>query len=214
MSTQTWKGVAIAVQSALATALTVTAITKASPGVVSYTGTDPSNGDYVVLAINGMVELNNRVVRVANVNGAGNTFELEGVDTSLFNTFSSGTAQVITFGTSLATIRSVNVSGGEFPLIDDTTVHDLQEVVIPGLPTAMVYDLGSRWDPSDAGLVALKNASDNQAQRAFKFTFQNGYKWLFYGYVGCSMALGGQTKEIVTTPVKVTALGKGTAYSS
>ena len=52
-----WSNVAVAMQSALATAVTITGITKASPGVVTYTGTDPSNGDYVFLSVSGMHQL-------------------------------------------------------------------------------------------------------------------------------------------------------------
>jgi hypothetical protein len=53
------------------------------------------------------------VFRIANVNGAGNTFELEGVDSTNYDTFTSGTFQVITFGNNFGTIREVSASGGE-----------------------------------------------------------------------------------------------------
>ena len=81
MSIKTWSNVQVAIQSALGTALTVSAISKASPGVVTYTGTDPSNGDYHLLEVQGMTQINNRVVRVANVNGGSNTYEAEGINT-------------------------------------------------------------------------------------------------------------------------------------
>ena len=83
-----WSNVAVAMQSALAAADTISGITKANPGVVTATSHGLSNGDYVFLSVSGMHQLNDRVVRVANV--ATNTFELEGVDTSAFDTFSSG----------------------------------------------------------------------------------------------------------------------------
>lgn len=215
MATKTlWKGVAVAVQSALATALTITGITKASPGVVTYTGTDPSNGDYVVLDVLGMTQLNGRVVRVANVNGAGNTFELEGVDTSAFDTFSSGTCQVITFGTSLSTAVGITASGGDFDFEDTTTIHDTQRTQVPKLPSPSTFTFDSIWDPADAGLVALKTASDNQAKRAFRFTFSNGYKFLFNGYVGANLQPTGQALGLVKTPVVITAEGKPTSYAT
>ena len=76
MAAQVWSNVQVAMQSALATAVTITGITKASPGVVSHSGTDPSDGDYVLLLVDGMTELNERVFRVANQ--AAGSFELEG----------------------------------------------------------------------------------------------------------------------------------------
>lgn len=67
--------------------LTITGISQASPGVVTYTGTDPSNGEHVDLSgIVGMVELNGRRVVVTNVNAGANTFELVGLDGNAINT--------------------------------------------------------------------------------------------------------------------------------
>lgn len=76
--------------------LTITGITLASPGVITYTGTDPSNGDHVdVAAVGGMTQLNGRRFKVANVNSGANTFELQtvaggNVDTSAFTAFTLG----------------------------------------------------------------------------------------------------------------------------
>jgi len=61
----------------LETPLAVTAVTQANPGVLTYTGTDPANGDWMFLSgIGGMTQLNGRYVKVANVNAGANTFEL------------------------------------------------------------------------------------------------------------------------------------------
>lgn len=63
--------------------LTITGITAANPPVLTYTGTDPSNGDHVdVSAVVGMEEVNNRRFRVSNVDTVGNTFELQTVDSA------------------------------------------------------------------------------------------------------------------------------------
>ncbi len=73
------------------TGLVITGITQANPGVLTYTGTDPSNGDHMDLAgIVGMSELNLLRVTVANVDTGANTFELSGVDTSSLTAYTSG----------------------------------------------------------------------------------------------------------------------------
>lgn len=94
------------------TALTITAISKANPGVVTYTGTDPSNGDRVIIAgVTGMTEVNNRQFVVANVDTGANTFELSGVDTSSYTTYSA--------------------NGSAAPIIEVTTTYaetELQEL--------------------------------------------------------------------------------------
>lgn len=213
-----WSNVAIAMQSALATAVVITGITKASPGVVSYTdagSSDPSNGDYVLLTIQGMHQLNERVVRVANVSTVGNTFELEGVDTTLFDTFVSGTFEKITFGTSITTATSISSSDAGFDMLDTTTIHDNAKTQIPGLPNAKTYNMDHIWDVSDAGQVAMKSASDAQAKRAFKFTFGTGGQiMVFAGYVGFDGTPGGNAQEVVKTSGVITSSGKPTYYSS
>jgi hypothetical protein len=214
MATATvWKNVAVAMQSALAAAKTITAITKASPGVVTSTAHGFSNGDYVFLSVSGMYQLNDKVVRVANQ--AANTFELEGVDTTLFETFSSGTAEKITFGSSVTTATNITSSGGKFDFIDATTIHGNSKSQIPGLPEATTFAMDHIWDVSDAGLLSLKTASDNQSKRAFKFTFGPGGKIMtFSGYVGAALLPGGSAQQLVTTPSVITMNGTPTYYAS
>lgn len=211
---QKWSNVQVAVQSALATAVTINSMSKANPCVVGYTGTDPTNGDYAVFTVNGMRQADARVFRLANVNAAGNTVELEGVDSTLFDTFISGTFQVITFGTSMATVTDLSASGGGFGFIDTTTIHDAQKKQITDLPEAASYSLTNIWDLSDAALLALKAASDTQAKRAFRFTFQTGNKFCFTGYVGAGLWPGGSAGQLVTTEVVVTADGPMSAYAT
>jgi hypothetical protein len=153
-------------------------------------------------------------VRVANVNGAGNTFELEGVDTTTFGSFSSGTFQVITFGTSIGILRDVSGTGGEPEELDATTMHDSIRQIEYGAATAQRFSGTALWDPSDAGFVALKAASDTGASRAFLFSFETGFKYVFYGRVFASGAPTGSAQQIVETPVSMTVRGTGTAYSS
>lgn len=209
-----WSNVQVALQSALASALTITGITKASPGVVTYTGTDPSNGDYVLVTAQGMSQVNNRVFRVANVNGAANTFELEGENTTDYDTFSSGQFQVITFGTTVTGILGLQSSGGDSPLEDNTTIHDAVRVETPGLPNNANFSLEMIWDPADAGLVAMVSASKAQLERAMRFTWPDGAKYLFTGWVSASGAPGGNAQQRVTTAAQITARGVGTFYTT
>ena len=71
------------------------------------------------------------------------------------------------------------------------------------------------WDVSDAGLLSLKTASDNQSKRAFKFTFGPGGKIMtFSGYVGAALLPGGSAQQLVTTPSVITMNGTPTYYAS
>jgi len=208
-----WSNVAVAMQSAIATAKTITGITKASPGVVTSTAHGFSNGNILYLVIDGMSQLNGRVVRVAGVTT--DTFQLEGIDTTNFDTFSSGTCAVVTLGTSITTATNITASGGEFDFVDTTTIHQSVRTQIPGVAAAANYEMENIWDVSDAGLLAMKSAYDSQAIRAFSFTFGvGGQKMYFAGYVGASLLPGGQAQGLVTTPTTITMFGSPTYYTS
>ena len=219
MGVTKWTNVAVAMQSALASAKTITAITKAAPGVVSSTAHGYSNGDYVRITAQGMWQINARVFRVCS--SAANDFRLEdvsggtGIDTTSFDTFTSGYAEKITFGTSITTATSMNVSGGNYAQIDTTTIHGNQRSQTPGLPDALTANFDNLWDPTDAGQAAMKVASDAQGERAFKFTFGTGGKiMVFCGYVGFAGAPQGQAQDKVTTAAVITANGTPTYYSA
>lgn len=217
MAAKVWSGVGVAIQSALATAVTIGSggVTKANPGVCTYTGTDPSNGDYGVFTdVLGMFQLDDRVVRVANVNAGGNTFELEGVDTTLFDTMTSANFQVITFGTTLAVATGLTASGGDFEFADTTTIHGNTRTRIPTVASPVNLAFTCQWDPADTALAALKSASDSKAQRAIRITFADGTKFLGYGYVAFAFVPTGNAQELVTCQVNIELGGRPTAYST
>jgi hypothetical protein len=213
MAINKWSNVGVAMQSALAAVKTITGITKASPGVATSTAHGLSNGTVGVLSVVGMYQLDQKIVRIANQ--AANTFELEGIDTTNFDTFVSGTFTPITFGTNITTATSITSNGGDFDLIDTTTIHVNAKSNIPGLPNGATFSFSNLWDPADAGLLAMKVASDSQSQRAFRFTFGTGGRVMyFYGYVGASLLPAGQAQGVVTTETVITMNGTPTYYAS
>lgn len=206
-----WSNVQVSMQSAIGADKTVSAITKATTGVVTSTAHGFVNGDYVFLTISGMRQLNERVARVANVTA--NTFELAGIDTTAFDTFTSGTAALLTFGTNITTATNISSSGGGYDFIDTTTIHDNARTQMPGLPAATSYTFDNIWDISDAGLNAMKVASDAQAKRAFKFQFGvGGQIMVFAGYVGANLLPGGSAQQLVTTSAAITMNGTPSYY--
>lgn len=212
MGVSVWSNVQVVIQSALAAADTITAITKASPAVVTAAGHGLSNGNFVSLDIQGMHQLDKSVARIANVTT--DTFELEGVDSTAFDTFSSGTAKAVTFGTSMTTISDINVSGGEFDSIDITTIHDSVKQETQGAASPITVSGSCNWDPADAGQIALKAASDAKAERAIRFSWADGKVWVFRGQIGFTHSPTGQAQGKVTSPFSVKANGRPRAYAS
>lgn len=208
----TWINVQVATQSAIAAADTITAITKANPGVVSAAAHGWLNGDFVFYDVEGMAEVDERIVRVAN--STAGTAELEGLDTTLFGTFTSGTGQVITFGNNVTTAVGVAASGGEAEFLDVTTIHDANRKQIPSFFSALTFTFDMIFDPADATLLALKAASDLKAKRAIRITWSTGAKMVVNGYIGASLTPAGNAGELVKTSVVFTAFGSPTYYAS
>ena len=211
--------VAIALQSALGVVKTITAISKAAPGVVSCTH-DFANGDYVVLSVQGMQQLDGKVYRVCNVSTTV-SFQLEdvsggtGINTTTFDTFSSGTAQKITFGTSLSTVAEITMSGGDFAKVDTSVIHSNIKREIRGLASPVSIDIKHLWDIADAGQAAMKSASDAQTQLAVKMTFGVGGKIMaFNGYVGYTALPAGTFGEALKASGSISATSAPTYYSA
>lgn len=74
----------------------ITGITQANPGVVTYAGADPSNGDWVYIqSVGGMTQVNGRYFMVGSVNAGANTFNLldpfgDNVNTLGYTAYSAG----------------------------------------------------------------------------------------------------------------------------
>lgn len=76
----------------------ITGISNAATAVVTYSGSDIfANGDRITITgVVGMTQVNNREFTVANLNAGANTFELSGVNSTGYGTWSSGgTAAII-----------------------------------------------------------------------------------------------------------------------
>ena len=67
-------------------------ITNANPGVITYDGADPANGDWFrVEGVEGLTELNGRYIQVANVNVGLKTFEIQDTAGDFIDTTDYGT---------------------------------------------------------------------------------------------------------------------------
>lgn len=218
MPIRTNSGLKLFMESAIAAAKTITAITKAAPGVFSSTAHGFANGDLILLEIQGMVELHGSLVKVVSV--ATDTFQVAGVDgstgldTTLFSTFSSGTAKKLTLGTSITGVQDFSFSGGEIKTEDTTTVNDTIDTQIVVGATAQAAEMTMQWDPGSAAQKAMLDAFRTRANKGFRVVWPDGANVLFYGTVGYTGAPGGGKQGVTTSPAKVTMLGGLTIYNA
>lgn len=218
MTVRTNSGLQMFMESAIAASKTITAITKAAPGVVSSTAHGYANGDIVLFEVQGMLELNGRLFKV--VSSATDSFQVAGpdgstgLDTTLFNTFTSGTAKKVTLGTTITGCMDFNAAGGDVKTVDTTTVHDTQDTEIVVGATAQSYEMTVQWDPSAAAQQAMKAAFIARANKGFKIRWPDGAYILFYGTVGYTGAPGGGKQGVTSSPAKISMLNSLTEYAA
>lgn len=210
-----WTNVGIDVQTALAAAVTISSISKATIGVATYAGAvNPTIGDYIILSAQGMYQVNDRIFRIANVNTTTKTFELEGEDTTSYDTFISGSYQIVTFGASFASVQTVNPSGGDYEKADVTTIHDAVRKNVPTIAQPLTLAMTNIFDLADPGFAECNKAYKAKAKRAIRLRFGTGAKILLTGYVGAAGVPTGQAQGVVQTPVTIEAQNLPTVYAN
>ena len=166
----------------------ITAISKASPPVLTYSGADTfTNGTYAALSsIYGMTDFEDALIRVANVNTAANTLEIEDQNSTGYGTFVSGNIQPVTLDTEIVCATGFSISGGEQNFAEYTYLWDKITRKFPTTKGGMQIDIPAIFDPQDAGSVAILAASDASAKRGFKIVLPDGMEMLFFGYIAAS----------------------------
>lgn len=212
MDVNVWSKVKVAVQTLLGTEKPITAITKANPAVASSVAHGITDGAWVLLKLVGMSQLNYRVVRVDTV--LTDSFVLEGIDSTAFDDFVSGTAEVITFGAQAGTLQSFSPTGGEAAGIPVSTIHTDQDYEIPGNRTPIVIASNSLWVPSDPALLAMKGFDDIKTPGCVLLTFATGAKVAFAAFMSCNISPQGDAGQVVTTSVGMRLRGLMTNYAT
>jgi hypothetical protein len=217
LTIHTNSGLAMLMQSAIAAAKTITAATNADPGVFTSVAHGYSDGDIILIEVDGMPELNERLFQVYAK--ATDTFQLEdidgasGIDTTSLGTFISGTAKKLTMGTSVVGVQDYSPAGGDPKMLDTTTVHDTTDRQIVSGASPMSYSLVMQWDPGNAAQQAMLAAYKAAAPKGFKITWPNGRTCMFYGTVGFSGMPGGGKQGVTTTTCAI-ALEADPTYGS
>ena len=181
----------------LETALSITAITKADPGVVTYVGTDPVDQNWFYLSgIGGMTELNGRYVKAVNVNVGAKTFELteissvDNIDTTAYTTYTTGgnAARVYTIS---SPYLEADLTSLEF-----TQSADVLTITHPGYQARELRRLGAaNW-----AFNVVPVAPTQAAPTAIVVT-PNAAGTTTYTYTVTAVAADGREESLKATPV-------------
>lgn len=175
----------------------ITGITQANPGVLTYTGADPTNGQWMFLTgIGGMTELNGRYVKVANVNAGANTFELTDIHGGAnINTTGFG---AYTAGGTMARVFEITTPYTETQ-VSDLQLHytQSQDVFTLVHPDHPVYEL-KRLGATNWTLTAPSFAPTQAAPTAIIVT-PNAAGAVTYEYVVTAVAADGFEESLAST---------------
>lgn len=208
-------GSTLFIGSAYGSALTVTTLTNANPGVATSTAHGLSNGDYVVVT-SGWSRLNNRLVRVAGVTT--NTFELEGINTTDTDIYPSGSGigsvrEVTTF-TQITQVLQPTSQGGEQQFLAYQFLEDDAQTEIPTTKTAGGFNFSVADDPTLAGYIAMAAANDDREARALRVNLANGSKLCYYAYLTLNETPSLTVNELMACQATARFLNKPTRYTS
>lgn len=210
MSAKFWSNVDIDIQTAAGSPQVVSSISEADPGVVTYVGADPANGDIIVFNVAGMTEVHTRAFAVEGLNAGANTFTIE--NTTGYHTFVSGSFQPITMGATMTNVQDVSASGGEPEFADITTVHDQVRRRVPTVVSPFSIQFGCLFDPTNAAMRELKLASSTLTTRVIRITFADGSYMVGNAYVSAAGVPTGSAQDVVKTNVSFEFQGLPTVY--
>lgn len=204
----------VQIQTALATAKTITAISKVSEAVVTATH-DYSVGDYILLYdVVGMTQINNRVVRVKSVSTTV-SFVCEGLDSTDYTTYASaGSAQKITFGASFDNITQLDLPDSAPDEIDVTSIHDDERQIVFGHASAQKGTLSLIANPLSTSVVEVQLADAAQERRGFLVTLASGQKALFNAYCSGGAGFSGGVGAAGTAQISLTLRNKPQWFAS
>lgn len=168
------RGYRTEVGTALAAAVTVTAISKASEAVVTASNTF-SAGDWVLFGqVDGMTELSYMLARVKSPSGT--QFTLEDVDSTNFGTWTAGGCQKITTWSTLADATGVDFGAGSVESLDATTLLDVTRISQAGLISLPDVTVNLFTNYAAAVQAAIDTNAYAGTVTPFRFTKANGHK--------------------------------------
>lgn len=199
------RNVRVEIAATYGTAKTVSGITKAKPGVA--TSTTHGLTDGTIGYLSGLLEMTELEGQAISVNSpAADSFELEGLDTTAFGTF-SGTAQFTPVATwvTLSTATSYQIAGGEADQLDTTALLDTVKQNDVGMLSAQTIS----FDAFSADQLAAADLVDAAALSGtaivVRITFPGGARRILRGtpsLPGESVALSAMATGSFSVSVK------------
>jgi hypothetical protein len=193
----------VEIEASLGNAVTITAITRDDPGEVTAAGHGLTNGDVIKLSIPaGMVELDGQAARVANVQT--NTFDLEGIDTSDYSAFTSGTYHEVTAWQTMDAAQEITAPNPAPTRLDCTTLIDKTKQYVFGLPEAPEGSIKGLFNPLGGAEAIIREKTKANTDAAMRINFAGGQVAVFAAYVSGGSGFDMGTNAVATATTSFT----------
>lgn len=200
--------VKVEIQSALVGAsppISVSAITKDNPGVATAVGHGMATGDVARFTVSeGMVELDGQAVRIIRLTA--DSFSLENLDTSDYDTWTTGAVDSVETFVTYAASTSISMPNPAPTKLDSTTLIDRVKHYVFGMPDAPDGSATALFNPAGTAEAIIKAATRLNSQLVIRITFAAGQKRIFNAFVsgGSGFTMGSNqvaTSQIAFTPI-------------
>ena len=174
MSNVKGRGVRVEIAASYGASKAITAISKAATAVATCAAHGYTNNTVGYLVnVSGMVELEGQAVRLKNVTT--DTFELQGINSTNFSDFNSGTFVPVSTWETMAESTSYAIGGGAGDKLNASRLIDTRAVEEQGNPPAATASLSilSQETPSAAMQVVI-SATQTGAAPVVRVTFNSG----------------------------------------
>lgn len=199
----------------LGAAVNVTAITNASPAVLTATNTFTAGDE--ILVQSGWDDLTDTVYRPSAFSGnsitLGGPLPIDTTDTNFFPPGSGiGTAQKVKTWVEIGQVLNINSSGGDpkFVTIEPLARRNAIQVPVGFNPQSLTLDVG--YDPTLPGYQSLVAAARTLQKRPFKFILAGGQTGYGYGYISVSEMPKLQKGQANQVSASIALLGKFVGY--
>lgn len=201
------------VENTLGTAITITAVTKGAAPSCTSTAHGLTTGDVVKFSVSaGMVEMDGQVCRVASATA--DAFVLEGVDTTNYSTWETGTAQEVTAWYTLSQATDIDLGNATPTELDGSTLLSKRTVTLYGRPGSIAGTISIQHERASANGLAKIKAASSSTVLAFRATWNDGSVAMFGAKTAYSGGFTANQNSILTGSIPVTVTGEIAEFAS
>lgn len=207
-------GSTVAIESGSSAAVTISAITNASPAVVTTSAVHGlTTGDFVEI-VSGWSRLTNKIVRVTVLTTT--TFSIDSYDTTSTAIYpaggGTGSSAKITGWTQLSQILTSGSDGGEQQFLTYQFLESDSQKRIPTFKNAAGLTFSVADDATLPGYILASTANDDRLPRAVKVTLPSGSIILYNCYISLNKTPTLTINELMACEVTASMLAEPVRY--